>query len=101
MAHMNAVKTDMSILKDAIQEWFEALTGAIAHAGACHSTPQTWQPAQPSAPPLMHGKDAMFGQFMVRLLVVGGIAAAALYALQSVDWTSVGINLLLKAIGWL
>jgi|GEM_PF-4397528 len=99
MIPMNEARTDTSDLKDAIKEWFEALTGAIAHAGACHSTPHNWQNAQPSTAPLIHPRDVELGLFILRLLLVGGMAFGALYLAQSVNWLNVGVNLLLKATG--
>ena len=99
MTSRNEVKTDMSDFKGPIKEWFEALTGAIAHFGACRPPAHGWQNAQPSVAPSIDPRDVELGIFLLRLLGVGGMAFGALYMAQSVNWLNVGVNLLLKATG--
>jgi hypothetical protein len=97
MTSRNEVKTDMSELRDAIHEWFEALTSELARAGIFHSATERRQNTQPLASSLAHVQDTVFGPFLGRLLLAGGLTIAVLYVAQSVDWTNVGIDLLLKA----
>jgi hypothetical protein len=97
MVHMNEAKTDMSELKDAIHEWFEALTSELARAAIFHPATQVHQNPQPCASSPAHLQDTVFGPLLGRLLLAGGLTLAAVYVAQSVDWTNVGIDLLLKA----
>ena len=99
MISKNEVKTDMNDLKAAIKEWFEALTGAIAHLGACRPAAHTSQNAQPLVAPPLHPHDVELGIFLLRLLGIGGMAFGAFQLAQSVNWLNVGVNLLLKATG--
>jgi hypothetical protein len=100
MVPTNEVKTDRSDLKGAIEEWFLALIGAFAHAGACRPTSYNRQNLQPGTS-LMHAKDVVLQLFMGWLLVAGGMAVMMLYFAQSVDWPSTGVDFLLKVANWL
>ena len=97
MIPINEAKTEIGTLKDAVREWFEALTGVFGHSGAVASTAYT----PPRAAFIPQGNNTLLGQFMGWLLVSGGTAVATLYLAQSVDWSAMGVNLLLKAVSWL
>jgi hypothetical protein len=101
MVPTNEAKIDMSDLKDAIAEWFHAMTGAFAHAAACRPSPYSQQNPQPFAASLTHAKDAVLGLFTGWLLVAGGMAGIVLYLTQSIDWPGTGVDFLLKVVNWL
>ncbi|HEX8813031.1 MAG TPA: hypothetical protein VF742_13660, partial [Terracidiphilus sp.] len=62
MVLINEMETNMNVLKDAIREWFHALTGAIAEAGACRVS-------------RVPTKNAVLEMYMSWMLVAGGVAA--------------------------
>ncbi len=101
MVPTNQARTDMSNLQGAIKEWFHALTGAFAHAGACRPTSYSQQNPRPYAAFLTHAKDAVLGLFTGWLLVAGGMAGIVLHLTQSVDWPGTGVDFLLKLMSWL
>ncbi|WP_058188846.1 hypothetical protein [Terracidiphilus gabretensis] len=101
MAHIHEVKTDRNDLKGAIEEWFHALTGAIAHGSICRPAPYNRQTVHPYAAPLTHTKDVALQLFIGWLLVAGGMAVIMLYLTQSVDWPGAGVDFLLKVANWL
>jgi hypothetical protein len=88
-------------LKDAIKEWFEALTSAFAHTAAFMPASHSQQNRQSCSAPLAHAQSAMPGQFMGWFLAAGAVGVTAFYVAQSIDWSSTGVDLLLKVVSWL
>lgn len=88
MVHIDEMETNMSVLKDAIKEWFHALTSAIADAGASRVSRVTT-------------KNAVLELYMEWLLVAGSVAAMALYVAEAVDWPGMAVHLLFKVVSWL
>jgi hypothetical protein len=87
MVRIDEMETNMSVLKDAIREWFHALTSEIAAAGSCRVS-------------RVPTKNAVLEVYMSRMLVAGGVAAMTLYIVQSVNWPSTGMDFLLKVMSW-
>lgn len=88
MVHIDEMETNMSVLKDAIREWFHALTSEIAEAGACRVS-------------RVPTKNAVLELYMGRLLVMGCVAVMALYVAEVVDWPAMAVNLLFTVVSWL
>lgn len=98
MVSTNAGQADMSMLKEAIEEWFHALTGAFVHGGGCR--PTAHNQIRQDRPTKSH-TAAMLEPFMGCLLAAGGMASITLYLAQSVDWPGTGMHFLLKVVSWL